>query len=163
MLVDPEKLLLKLSKGSALTEREISAVIASLSELSRKLNMEAGAADEAYALLHLLTKITFAEISCAEINFALRGHPERLAKISEANTAMSVVEAFLEAEDPLIVALALEVLCVSWGLLEDYRSLLEKLSQGNSTEVDEDLSEDARRILEQAAGSESKKIGKNSK
>lgn len=120
--VDPEKLLVKVSLGKKLSEKELSAVEEALSRIDLKQLSKAGVMDEAYALIHLVSKAKLQQLAF-------------------------MLEPYLEAKDAPIVSLVLETLCLEWGTSEAYIERVIDFALGASWDEEEDVRQSAIKIL----------------
>lgn len=118
--LDPERLLVRLNSGKKLTKDEAADVIRCI-----RLALEGSAAisiDDLYSFLLVL----------------------RRARLTEH---AHLVEQALEVHDPLTVALALETLCIDWGLHANYVERVMSFAIGVAWDPDGDAQVVALRIL----------------
>ncbi|MFN8392391.1 MAG: hypothetical protein U0136_19010 [Bdellovibrionota bacterium] len=120
--MDPEKLLVKVSLGKALTEAELSDVVHALTEIDISEMAKVGLVDEAYSLLHLLGR-------------------------AKAYNCVQLLEKYLEAKDPLTASLVLETLCLDWGRSENYLERVIDFSLGVSWDEEDDVRQTALKVL----------------
>ncbi len=120
--MDPEKYLVKLSLGKKLTEAELGEAAEALERIDLATLNRAGLVDEAYALVHLISK----------------AGGEQYAYL---------VARYLEAKDPLLVSLVLETLCLHWGLSAAHLERVMSFALGESWDYDEDVRQTALKIL----------------
>lgn len=119
---DPEKLLLDINEGKTLSAGELSTIAAVLVDQSKKILTRDFSVDDVYSYLLVLGRA-----KCFEY-----GH---------------VLESFLDVEDPLTVALVLEILCLDWGKSEEYLERVINFALGASWDEDEDVRQTALKIL----------------
>lgn len=120
--MDPEKLLVKVSLGKKLAPEELENILQAFDELWADKFSRLGAVDDAYNLVHLLSRA------------------------GDAQHAY-LIERCLEAKDPLLVSLTLETLCLTWGLGAAYLERVMSFALGESWDYDEDVRHVAIKIL----------------
>lgn len=121
-LIDPDELLLGISRGEAL-EQETEEAIAGLFQAA--LNPGKGrspSVDDVYAYITVIGK----------------------AKLTSFRV---ILERFLDTQDPLTVALVLEILCLDWQAAEDYLERVISFALGASWDSEDDVRQAALRIL----------------
>ena len=120
--MDPEKLLVKISLGKKLSEKELDDLRDALERIELKHLGKAGLMDQAYALVHLISKAGLKQFAY-------------------------LIEPYLEAKDSLLVALVLETLCLQWKEREGYIERVIDFALGSGWDEDEDVRETALKIL----------------
>ncbi len=112
---DGESILLALSKGATLTADEIESIKFYL-EYSKKQPKNKRSLEEIYLILTVLNKANNPELHY-------------------------IVEQFLDFQDPIVAAFALEILVKKWGVYQDLHERLVKFALGMPWDREQDLRE----------------------
>ncbi len=120
--MDPEKLLLDLSSGHELSDGQLDEVVEVLELALLDNHLRKPSVDDLYSLLVVLGK-------------------------AGAEEKRSIVEKYLDFEDPLTAAKALEILCLDWKATDDYIERVINFAVGVNWDYDEDVKQVAIKIL----------------
>ncbi|MCB0358160.1 MAG: hypothetical protein KDD44_00935 [Bdellovibrionales bacterium] len=110
--MDPEKLLVDVNSGKKVRREDLDEIVAFLDSLDPE-TCEGNALDSAYACLLLLGRADLKERA-------------------------QLFEKYLDCNDPLTVALSLEILCVEWDLTEGYLERVVSIALGAPWDPDGD-------------------------
>ncbi len=148
--LDAEEILNRINSGEAPEEEEVEAIVATL-ELVR--------VERDYVRGDTGT-ITLGSGRQAQVRMPGVDETYSLIKVmgrANLKDQRGVLESFLKHEDPLIVSLVIEILCLNWELTEDYLEQVVNFALGVAWDEEYDVADTAIRVLGEflAGGEES--------